>query len=221
MQRMHLPIDPRLVFFTLEVVAVFAFALSGLLVAQEHQLDGVGTFIATFMVAFGGGTLRDVLLDQRPFYWMQHTFLLWAVLGMSLLASWFLRVSSRLLSERVIMVADAVGLGIFSATGTQMALAHGWPVLPCVLMGVITATFGGLMRDMVCNQKPMLLTDPTPYATCAFLGNWLLLGLLEMRWLDAFWNVVIAAVFIASTRISTALLGVKMPQLDGGNRHLP
>ena len=63
-------VDPRSIFYILEIVAVYAFALSGLFVARTHQLDVVGTFIAAFLAAFGGGTLRDVLLNQRPFYWV-------------------------------------------------------------------------------------------------------------------------------------------------------
>lgn len=212
---MDLPIDPRLVFFTLEVTAIFAFAMSGLFVAQAHRLDVVGTFIATFLAAFGGGTLRDVLLDQRPFYWVAHTGILWGVLGMSVLASHTLHASSSKHSGRLIVLADAVGLGIFSATGTQMAIQHGWPALPCVMMGVLTATFGGLLRDIACNQKPMLMTDPTPYASVAFVGNWLLLGLLQTHWLEPFWATVLVATLIASLRLLLAVLGVKLPQLDG------
>lgn len=212
---MHLSLDPRLVFFTLEVIAVFAFALSGLFVARQHRLDAVGSFIATFLAAFGGGTLRDVLLDLRPFYWVVHNGLLWGVLAMSLLASLTLRMSSRLLSDRVILVADAVGLGIFSATGTQLALQHGWPALPSTLIGVLAATFGGLLRDIACNQKPMLMSDPTPYASVAFVGNWLLVGLLALQWLDPFWATALVAAGIAGGRLLLAVLGVKLPQLDG------
>ena len=211
---MLLSLDPHLVFETLEVVAIFAFALSGLFLAKQHRLDAVGSFIAIFLAAFGGGTLRDVLLDQRPFYWVQHSSLLWGVLLMALLGSLTLRLSSRLLSERVILVADAIGLGIFSATGMQMALHQDWPALPAVLIGVLAATFGGLMRDIACNEKPMLLTDPTPYASVAFVGNWGLLLLLELQWLDVFWSTVVASSAIAGARLLLALLGVKLPQLD-------
>ena len=212
---MELSLDPRLVFTTLEVIAIFAFALSGLFVAKQHRLDAVGSFIAIFLAAFGGGTLRDILLDQRPFYWVKNSSLLWGVLAMALLGSLTLRLSSRLFSNRVILVADAIGLGIFSATGTQMALQLDWPARPAVMIGVIAATFGGLLRDIACNEKPMLMSDPTPYASVAFVGNWGLLLLLQLQWLDVFWSTVVASVAIAGARLLLAFLGVKLPQLDG------
>ncbi|MEZ7829797.1 MAG: TRIC cation channel family protein [Brachymonas denitrificans] len=211
---MELSLDPRLVFVTLEIVGIFAFALSGLFVAKQHRLDAVGSFIAIFLAAFGGGTLRDLMLEQRPFYWVEQSALLWGVLVMALLGSLTLRITSRLFSDRVILVADAVGLGIFSATGTQMALQHGWPALPAVLMGVLAATFGGLLRDIACNEKPMLMSDPTPYASVAFVGNWGLLLLLQLQWLDVFWSTVVASASIAGARLLLAFLGVKLPQLD-------
>ncbi|MDO5653923.1 MAG: trimeric intracellular cation channel family protein [Brachymonas sp.] len=213
---MPLPFDSRTVFFTLEVLGTFAFALSGLFAARAHRLDAVGTFIAAFLAAFGGGTLRDVLLYQRPFYWVANTSLLWGVLVMALLASLLLRISSRWLSGGVFLVVDAIGLGVFSATGTQIAQQQGWPMLPCVLMGVITATFGGLLRDMVCNEKPILITDPSPYASIAFVGNWLLLALLHLQWLDAFWATASTAALITLARVVLAWWGVKLPQLDDG-----
>ena len=208
-----IPIDVKTVFFAFEVIATFAFALSGLFVARDNKLDAVGTFIATFLAAFGGGTLRDIMLQQRPFYWVTQSELLWGILFMSVLSSLTLRMSNWL-SQRMIMVADAIGLGIFSATGTQMALQHGWPALPAVLMGVLAATFGGLLRDIACNEKPMLMSDPTPYASVAFVGNWGLLLLLQLQWLDVFWSTVVASASIAGARLLLAFLGVKLPQLD-------
>ena len=133
---------------------------------------------------------------------------------MSVLSSVTLKVT-KLLSNRIIMVADAIGLGIFSATGTHLALLMGWPPMPCVMIGVITATFGGLLRDVVCNQKPMLMSDPSPYASVAFVGNWLLLGLIHLNWMNTFWNIVVAASVIAGGRLLLAFFGVKLPQLDG------
>ena len=209
-----IPIDVKTVFFAFEVIATFAFALSGLFVARDNKLDAVGTFIATFLAAFGGGTLRDIMLQQRPFYWVTQSELLWGILFMSVLSSVTLKVT-KLLSNRIIMVADAIGLGIFSATGTHLALLMGWPPMPCVMIGVITATFGGLLRDVVCNQKPMLMSDPSPYASVAFVGNWLLLGLIHLNWMNTFWNIVVAASVIAGGRLLLAFFGVKLPQLDG------
>lgn len=211
---LQLAIDPRTIFFALEIMGVVTFALAGLFAARAHQMDGVGTFIVTFLSAFGGGTLRDLFLEQRPFYWVANNEILWLVLAMSLLASLTLRISSRLLSDRVILMADAVGLGLFSTTGTLAAMEHQWPLLPCTMVGVMAATFGGVLRDIVCNEKPQLISDRTPYASVAFAGNWVLLAVVHMGWLDYFWGAAVVGGLIAVARVWLALKGVQLPRLN-------
>ena len=211
---MPLSIDPRSIFFALEILGVVAFALAGLVAARAHQMDGVGIFTVTFLSAFGGGTLRDLLLEQRPFYWVQHTEVLWLVLGMAALANLALRISSRILSDRFVLAADAIGLGLFSTTGTLAALEQAWPLLPCTLVGVIAASCGGVLRDIVCNEKPQLIVDRTPYASVAFVGNWVLLGVVHLGWLDVFWGAALVGASIALARVWLALRGIKLPQLD-------
>jgi uncharacterized membrane protein YeiH len=157
-----------------EGVATLAFALSGLLQAARKQLDAVGVCVVAGLAAFGGGTLRDVLLDRRPFVWVANPEWLWGLLVLCVLAMAFLRVRHFEPTERAMQWPDAVGLGLFSASGTQLALAQDLPALVAVLMGVITATFGGVLRDIVCNEIPTALRDHRPYAVCAFAGGWLL-----------------------------------------------
>lgn len=157
-----------------EGVATLAFALSGLLQAARKQLDAVGVCVVAGLAAFGGGTLRDVLLDRRPFVWVANPEWLWGLLVLCVLAMAFLRVRHFAPTERAMQWPDAVGLGLFSASGTQLALAQELPALVAVLMGVITATFGGVLRDIVCNEIPTALRDHRPYAVCAFAGGWLL-----------------------------------------------
>jgi uncharacterized membrane protein YeiH len=211
---LQLAIDLRSIFYALEIAGVVAFALAGLVAARAHQMDGVGTFTVTFLSAFGGGTLRDLFLEQRPFYWVQHTEVLWLVLGMAALANLTLRISSRILSDRVILTADAIGLGLFSTTGTLAAMGQGWPLLPCTLVGVIAATFGGVLRDIVCNEKPQLIVDLSPYASVAFVGNWVLLGIVYLGALDEFWAAALVGSAIAVARVWLALRGVKLPRLE-------
>ncbi len=160
----------------LEAVATIAFALSGLLAAARKQLDAVGVVVVGGLAAFGGGTLRDVLLDRRPFFWVEHANWIWALLGLSLLAMLVLRRRHLPLTERAMQWPDAIGLGLFSATGVQIALALGLPAIVAVLMGVITAVCGGVLRDIVCNEIPTAFHDHRPYAICAFAGGWVLVG---------------------------------------------
>ena len=194
-----------------EFAAVLASAVSGVIEARQRRLDAVGTFVVAFLAAFGGGTLRDVLLDRRPFYWVAHEWMVWAVFLLTLSAPWLLRFSSGNVSARALIIFDAIGLGIFSAAGTQLAIAMGLPPFTAVMMGVITAVCGGLLRDIVCNEMPMILRDGRPYATCAFVGNWALLGLLAVGVAESA-AVTLAAVLIFALRMLSLRMGVELPR---------
>jgi len=161
---------------TIEAVATLAFALSGVLAAARKRLDAVGVCMVAGMAAFGGGTLRDVLLDRRPFFWVQHALWLWGLLALCIVAMLFLRARHFRLTERAMLWPDALGLGLFAANGTLLALDAQLPAIVAVLMGVVTAVFGGVLRDIVCNEIPSAFRDHRPYAVCAFVGGWVLVG---------------------------------------------
>lgn len=160
----------------IEAAAILAFAVSGLLEAARKKLDVVGICVVVGLSAFGGGTLRDMLLDRRPFFWVEHSAWLWALLAMSLLAMMFLRARHFAPTERAVQWPDAVGLGLFTAGGTQIALANGMPPIVAVLMGMVTAVFGGVLRDIVCNEIPQAFQDHRPYAVCSFAGGWVVVA---------------------------------------------
>ena len=160
-------------FFFIEVGAVLAFAYSGIVEARRSGFDYVGVLTVAFVTAFGGGTLRDVLLDRHPLYWIEHWIFLIYILIFSVLALLLLRINKDFSSHRTVMLIDALGLGLFCASGVGIALQMRVPIFPAVLVGVITATFGGVLRDILCNRKPQLFQPTEPlYATCAFVGAW-------------------------------------------------
>jgi uncharacterized membrane protein YeiH len=163
-----------------ELAATAAFAISGLLEGARKRLDAVGVFVVAFLAAFGGGTVRDLLLDQRPFFWVQHVEVLWGVFALCAVAMLFLRQRHFKLTEKAIQWPDALGLGLFAATGVHHALNALMPTLVAVLMGVITGVFGGVLRDMVCNEIPTAFRDHRPYAICAFAGGWVYVGLWQL-----------------------------------------
>ena len=101
-----------------EVLATLAFALSGMLEAARKRLDMVGLCVVAGLAAFGGGTLRDILLDRRPFFWVQHAAWLWALLALCTVVMLTLRARHFELTERAVLWPDALGLGLFSASGT-------------------------------------------------------------------------------------------------------
>ena len=186
-----------------ELAATAAFALSGILMGARMRLDAVGVAVVGFLAAFGGGTLRDLLLDQRPFFWVQHVEILWGVLGLSVLAMMFLRKQHVALTERAIQWPDALGLGLFTATGVHPALLLEMPALVAVLMGLITGVFGGVLRDVVCNQIPTAFRDHRPYALCAFAGGWLYVGLWQMQ--TPGWLALVACVLVTAGLRALAL----------------
>lgn len=145
--------------------------------AARKRLDAVGVCAVALLSAFGGGTVRDLLLDQRPFFWVRHVELLWGVFVLALLAMMVLRQRHFVLTEKAIFWPDALGLGLFTASGTHQALLSHMPALVAVLMGLITGVVGGVLRDMVCNEVPAVLSDHRPYAVCAFAGGWVYLAI--------------------------------------------
>ena len=152
----------------IEAVGVFAFALSGLLEARRRDMDLVGLFVVALVAAFGGGTLRDLLLDRSPLFWIEHDSYAIAILGLSTLFA-LLPATGRLPPVEL-LVADALGLGLFSVAGAGYALEAGTSLFIAALMGTITGTFGGVIRDVLCNELPSLFKQTPLYATCAFVG---------------------------------------------------
>ncbi len=199
MQSVHLqsvPLWGETLRLLVELSATAAFALSGVLEGARKRLDAVGVCVVGFLAAFGGGTLRDLLLDQRPFFWVRHVEMLWGVLGLCVLAMLFLRARHFAPTERAIQWPDALGLGLFTASGVHQALLQDMPALVAVLMGLITGVFGGVLRDVVCNQIPAAFHDHRPYAVCAFAGGWLYVALWHLGapgWLALIGCVIVTA----------------------------
>lgn len=194
----------------IEGLAILAYAFSGFIEARKHRLDAVGTFLVALATAFGGGTVRDVLLERRPFYWVEHETYVLVIFVLSLFAPFVLRMASRVFNERALLVADAIGLGLFSISGTSIALDANMPAFIAVMMGVVTGVFGGIIRDVVCNEMPLLLRDSRPYATCAFVGCWLYL-LLDHLQVDSVYSVIAATGFILIARLVTFKFNVRLP----------
>lgn len=203
---------PRLAFAltVIEALAILAYAISGFIEARKRRLDAVGTFLVALATAFGGGTVRDVLLARRPFYWVEHQTYVIVIFVLSLFASFVLRMASRVFSERALLVADAIGLGLFSISGTSIALDAGMPLFTSAMMGVVTGVFGGIIRDVLCNEVPLILRDSRPYATCAFAGCWLYL-LLDRFDVDSVYSVLAATAFILVARLVTFKFDVRLP----------
>ncbi|MCS0608978.1 trimeric intracellular cation channel family protein [Massilia solisilvae] len=185
-----------------EIMAILVGAFSGFIEARRKRMDLVGVFTVAFITAFGGGTLRDILLDKRPLFWVIHQEYAILIFVLALVAMPLMRTLRHILSERLIVIADAIGLGLFSVAGVSSALDVHMPLFIASMMGVITGIFGGVLRDIVCNEVPMVFRDGKPYAICAFLGNWLfmLMRAVDLPYDLALW---VSALFITGLRLVT------------------
>lgn len=186
-----------------EVSATAAFALSGVMEAARKRLDAVGVTAVAFLCAFGGGTVRDLLLDQRPFFWVRHVEFVWGILALSLAAMVFMRQHHIQPTERAMQWPDTIGLGLFAAVGTDLASALGMPALVAVMMGVTTGVFGGVLRDVVCNDIPSAFSDHRPYTVCAFVGGWVYVGLWQTQ--APGWVALLACVVVTAGLRALAL----------------
>ena len=193
-----------------DVIGTLAFALSGLIEAARKKLDLVGMAMVSGLAAFGGGTLRDILLDRRPFFWVENEIWVWILILICIGALLFMRSRHLEPTERAMQWPDAIGLGAFTAGGTQLALNAGVPAVISVIMGVLTAIFGGVLRDIVVNEIPKAFSDHIPYAVIAFTGGWVVVGLNLLN-ADAFVAVAIGAIFTIVLRVLALLFGWRLP----------
>lgn len=199
----------------IEALATVAFALSGLLAAARKRLDAVGVVVVAGLAAFGGGTLRDILLDRRPFFWVTHADWLWALIALCVVAMLFMRRRHFGVTERAMQWPDALGLGLFTAGGTEIALSNGMPAIVAVLMGMVTAVFGGVLRDIVCNEIPSAFRNHRPYALCSFAGGWVLVG-AQRAGLSSEASLAAAVLTATGLRVMALATGWQLPPWRAG-----
>lgn len=151
----------------IEVIGTIAFAISGIRLAAYRRFDWFGAYTVGLVTAIGGGTIRDVLLDI-PVFWMQ-TFLYLAVTGLSL-AVVIIFKKMLVSNNRMLFVFDTLGLALFVVIGIQKTLATGYPMWVGIVMGVITGSFGGIVRDILINEQPLFFRKDI-YATACIAGG--------------------------------------------------
>lgn len=152
----------------LEILGTVAFASSGATRAIRKKYDAFGLFVLAFVASIGGGTLRDILIGNTPVEWLNDSTLILTVISATLLTYLF---NSYMQKLRVWMsVFDAIGLGLFTMVGVQKGLEHELSIFICVLLGTITASFGGVIRDILSGETPLLLQKEI-YALASISGG--------------------------------------------------
>ncbi len=144
------------------------FAISGVLAAGRKRLDWLGVAIIALVTAIGGGTVRDVLLDRNPIFWIADPTYIVVTLATTAVTLFYVRV--RLPPPRALLVADALGLAFFAIGGVQIAQMAGLSGMLAVIMGTITGVAGGVIRDVLCAEIPLILQRGHLYATATIVG---------------------------------------------------
>jgi uncharacterized membrane protein YeiH len=153
--------------YVLEMLGAAAFAISGALAASRKQLDIFGFCVLALLTAVGGGTVRDVVIGRTPVFWVSDSrYVAVSIFAALIVFFTSYKPGSR---RRVLIWMDAMGLALFAALGTKISLSHDTGPLVAVMLGVTTAVTGGMLRDIICNEIPLVLSHEI-YATAAFVA---------------------------------------------------
>src|SRR3954449_6238922 len=154
--------------YVLDLGGVAVFAISGVLAAGRKGLDLLGVAVIAVVTAIGGGTLRDVLLDRHPIFWIADPTYLWVILGATVVTLGYVRLW--IASRRALLIADALGLAFFTIGGVEIAQQTGHTDLIALLMGTMTGVAGGVLRDVLLGEIPLIFRPGRLYATAAIVG---------------------------------------------------
>ena len=158
----------EMVFMSLDIIGTVAFAVSGALTVMEKRVDVFGISIVAICTALGGGTLRDMLIGNTPVAWLLNLQNFYVALATIVLTIIFRIQLNKL--RRSLLLFDTIGMGIFTLIGIQSGISIGLHPLVCMLLGTITASFGGVIRDILCNEIPLIF-DREIYATACLVGG--------------------------------------------------
>jgi uncharacterized membrane protein YeiH len=197
----------------LEMLGVAVFAISGALAAGRKSLDLIGVIVTATVTAIGGGTIRDVLLERHPVFWIGDTTYLWVIFAAALGTVIYSRRWPP--PERSLAVADAVGLALFTISGAQVAEAAHAAGVVVVIMGTLTGVAGGVIRDVLTAEIPMIMRRGPIYATACIAGVavYLLLEAVLPRDVAA----VVGMATIAALRLAAILWNLTIPVFTLGD----
>lgn len=191
----------------LDYCGVVVFAVSGALAAGRKSLDLLGVVVIATVTAIGGGTIRDLLLDRNPVFWIADPLNLYLIFASALITVAFARKWEP--PEKMLLVADALGLALFAIGGAQVTEGLGHRGLVVVIMGTLTGVAGGVLRDVLSAEIPLILRRGRIYATAAIAGCIVYLLLQDV--LGASAASVVGMVCVASLRISAIVWGLSLP----------
>lgn len=175
---MQLELDTQTVIAIFDIIGMVACSIAGTTLAMQKRFDFFGCILVSMVNAIGGGTLRDVMLDRHPLFWMKSLTAVMVITITSLLCQMFFVATTHQRVEQALKFFDAIGLAAFTVIGLTVSLSFGMHPLIAILMGVMTSIAGGVMRDMICQELPLVLQKEI-YITASILGSVVYLVLSE------------------------------------------
>ncbi|MCT8652604.1 trimeric intracellular cation channel family protein [Glaesserella parasuis] len=195
--------------FIQDLIGTIVFAISGAIAARQHKMDIFGMFVLAFVTGVGGGTLRDVMISSTPVFWMKQPIYVLMISVAVVIVAILKNQIDRDYWKKGLLIFDAIGLGVFTVIGVQKGLNFGLHPLICVALGGVTGCFGGLIRDILRNEVPVILQKEV-YVTASLVG-----GIIFILFRDAGFESNWIDVATVTTVIAIRMLTIKF------NMHLP
>lgn len=207
---MNLTFETSTLFYALDGIGTLAFAISGVLTAFHKKLDLFGVFIIAFVTAVGGGTLRDVLIGKTPVGWMLDLNVVYIIILGFVLAVVLRAQLDKL--RKSLFLFDTIGLGVFTLIGLEKGINSGLHPVICIALGTMTACFGGVIRDILCNEIPIIFRREI-YATVCIVGGLVFFALKFIN-LDNDLIYVMTTLVIISIRLLAVRYKWYLPKLE-------
>jgi len=193
----------------LDIIGVFVFAISGASTAMGKKLDPFGVFIVAFVTSVGGGTLRDTLIGRSPVFWMIDPIYVYVILAAAIFAVIFRKKIGYL--RRTLSLFDTIGLAIFTIIGLDIGIRYNLDPVISLSLGVMTGAFGGVIRDILVNEIPVIFSKEV-YAIASLIGGMFYMGGVFFE-LDKLWNQIISITVIIIIRLVAVKYKLALPTI--------
>jgi uncharacterized membrane protein YeiH len=194
--------------FVIDILGVVAFSISGVLTAMRKELDVFGILIIAFVTSVGGGTLRDLLINSEV-SWLSNMTYIYVIIGTTIFAIFFRKKLTYL--RKSLFLFDTIGIALYTVVGVEKAISAGLPAITCIAFGTMSACFGGVIRDILCNEIPVIFHKEI-YATACILGGFTYFLLRHFNLPEDLIFIISGSVVIA-VRISAVVFKIKLPKV--------
>lgn len=196
-------------FYTFDILGTIAFAISGVLIAMQKKMDFFGILIIAFVTAVGGGTLRDLLIGETPVSWMKDMNYTYAIIISTIFAIVFRKKINYLRTS--LFLFDTVGIGLYTLVGIEKGIEANLHPLICIALGTISACFGGVIRDILCNEIPVIFRKEI-YATACISGGFAFF-VLDLLPINSTYVFLISGLIVITIRLLAVKFKISLPSI--------